>query len=419
MNILKSFSIYTLTSLVNASLPFLLLPVLTAYLTPSEYGLLAIIQIFIVFTIPIVSLNINSAIQVNYHHLNNNEFAVLVSSILLIPLSSIIFVLCAFFFFAPAIRIFIDIPTPWILLIPLIAIMQVVPQTVLYIYMMSERAVGYGKFQISLSALNLLLSLLLVVIFLLGWKGRLLAILFSYSIYTVIGLYLLYKMKLLVLEIDKKYIIEALKLGAPLILHVVSGILFMMSDRLFISYYLGNSEVGMYAVGAQVAMIAMIVQQSFNQAWVPFLFKNLKTNVYENDIKIVKISYVVFLFFMMLPFIVYLLSYPVFDWLIDKKFSEARQYVFWIAIGYSLMGMYKVVTNYIFYEKRTGLLSVLTFSSLILNLILNYIFIHKFGTMGVAYATAITVGVFFVVVFLVARKVHDMPWLYFLNRNQK
>ena len=266
MNLLKSFSIYTLTSLVNAGLPFLLLPVLTKYLTPNEYGLLAIIQIFIVATIPFVSINMNSAIQVNYHHLDDKDFAILVSSILIIPVFSSIFVLCTFFFFAPFIKTFIDIPTSWILLIPLIAIMQVIPQTVLYIYLMSERAVKYGKFQVSLSALNLSLSLLLVVIFLLGWKGRLLAILFSYSIYTVIGLYLLYKMKLLVFKIDKKYIIEALKLGVPLILHVVSGVLFMMSDRLFISYYLGNSEVGMYAVGAQVAMIAMIVQQSFNQA---------------------------------------------------------------------------------------------------------------------------------------------------------
>lgn len=416
MNIFKSFSIYALSSLINAGLPFLLLPVLTKYLTTEDYGLLAIIQIFIVFTFPFISMNINSAIQVNYHHLNEGDFSVLVSSILVIPIFSSIAIICIFIFFQALIENFIDIPLIWILIIPLIALMQVIPQTVLYIYMMSERAIEYGKFQVALSTLNLIMSLLLVISFMLNWEGRLLAILFSYGIFTIIGIYLLYKMGLLVLKIEKKYIKEALKLGAPLIIHVISGALFMMSDRLFISYYLGNSEVGIYAVGAQVSMIAMIIQQSFNQAWVPYLFKNLKTNLYANNVKIIKISYIAFASFLILPFIVYLLSFPIFRFLIDIKFSESIQYVFWIALGYSFMGMYKVVTNYIFYEKRTVVLSILTFSSLVLNLILNYLFIHKLGTIGVAYATAITMGVFFIIVFFMANKIHKMPWLYFFNR---
>ncbi len=417
MNLTKSLSIYTFASLINASIPFLLLPILTTYLSPEEYGLLAIIQIFIIFTVPFVSINISNTLQLEYHHLDQKEFASLVSSTLMIPIIAIIVVLLFFILAESLINPFLNISLIWLLTIPLIAFMQVLPQTILSIYQISERPINYGKYQILLALVNLILTIGFVVMLELGWEGRVLAILLSYTIFTIISIYLLIKMDLIVFKIEKKYLLEALKLGLPLIIHVVSGALFMMSDRLFISYYLGNSEVGIYAVGAQVAMIALIIQQSFNQAWVPYLFKNLKTNLYENRVKIVKISYIAFAFFLVLPFVVHLLSYPIFSFFIHERFSESIRYVFWVALGFSFLGMYKVVTNYIFYEKRTGILSILTFSSLVLNFILNYFLIHKFGTIGVAYATAITVGVFFIIVFFIANKIHKMPWLYFFNRS--
>ena len=295
--------------------------------------------------------------------------------------------------------------------------MQVLPQVVLTIYQISEQPIKYAKFQILLTLLNFIITTILVILINLKWEGRILAILLSYSIFTMIGIYLLFKMKYIVFKIRKHYIKEAFKLGLPLIIHVISATLFMMSDRLFIAYYLGNSEVGVYAVGVQVAMIAMIAQQSFNQAWVPYLFKNLKTNLYENKVKIIKISYLAFGLFLILPFIIELLSYPIFTYLIDEKFSESIQYVFWVALGYSLLGMYKVVTNYIFYKKRTKLLARLTLFSLIVNLILNYVFIHSFGAIGVAYATAITIFLFFILTFILSQKIYPMPWLYFKDRN--
>ena len=188
-----------------------------------------------------------------------------------------------------------------------------------------------------------------------------------------------------------------------------------MSDRLFISYYLGTEEVGMYAVGVQVAMIVFIIQHAFNQAWAPYLFNKLKSESVENNISIVKISYLAFGFFLTLPFVVDMLSSPIFFYVIDQKFNNAIQYVFWVALGFGFLGMYKVVTNYIFYEKKGFLLSVMTFFSLVVNLILNYFLLHKYGAIGVAYATAITIFIFFIAAFLMANRLHKMPWLYFLK----
>jgi O-antigen/teichoic acid export membrane protein len=415
MNFFKSLSIYTTTSILNSAIPFLLLPILTNYLTVEEYGLLAIIQIFIIFTIPFVSINIQSTLQLEYHELDSDEFALWISSILIIPLVMLIVLFLSFILFESFIYNFINISLCWMLIIPLIAFMQVVPQTILSIYKISERPLDYAKYQLSLTSFNLFFTLFLVVLLNLNWEGRVLAILLTYIIFTIVGIYLLYRMNLIQLKVEKAYVKRALKLGLPLILHVVSAVLFMMSDRLFISYYLGNDALGIYAVGAQIAMIAMIIQQSFNQAWVPFLFKNLKIGLMKNKIKIIKISYLAILFFAILPFLIELINPLFFRFFIDEKFVDSMQYVFWIALGYSLLGMYKVVTNYIFYKKRVKLLSAMTFFSLIINLILNYILIHRYGSIGVAYGTAITVAIFFIIAFVIANRLYRMPWLFFLD----
>ena len=415
MIFIKSLSIYTTTSIINAAIPFLLLPVLTSYLSTEEFGLLAMIQIFITFTIPFISINIHSTMELQYHHLSQEEFASWVSSVLFIPIITFWGILFMFIVLESLIYNFINASLIWILVIPLIAFMQIVPQTILSIYKISQRAIEYGKYQLTLTAVNLFLTLVLIVLFNLGWQGRVLAILLTFILFTLFGIYLLMKMKLIASKIEWLYVKQALQIGAPLILHVISGALFMMSDRLFVSYYLGNSELGIYAVATQVAMIAFIIQQSFNQAWVPYLFQNLKIGLMVNKVKIVKISYIAILFFAILPFLIELINPFIFRFFIDKKFINALPYVFWIALGYSFLGMYKVVTNYIFYEKRVGLLSGMTFFSLIVNLILNYMLIHQYGAIGVAYGTVITIAMFFVIAFIIANRVHSMPWLYFIK----
>ena len=206
MNFFKSLSIYTTTSILNSAIPFFLLPILTSYLTAQEYGLLAIIQIFIIFTIPFISINIQSTLQLEYNELDKDEFALWISSILIIPLVTLLLVCIAFVLFESFIYTFINVSLLWMLIIPLIAFMQIVPQTLLSIYRISERPIDYAKYQLALTSINLLLTIVLIVFLHFNWEGRVLAILFTYILFTILGLYTLVKMKFIVLKIDKVYI---------------------------------------------------------------------------------------------------------------------------------------------------------------------------------------------------------------------
>src|SRR5690554_5589444 len=65
-NFFKGFAIYLGSSVINKAIPFLLLPILTKYLTPEEYGILAIYQVMMSFAMPLVGMNMQNNITRNF-----------------------------------------------------------------------------------------------------------------------------------------------------------------------------------------------------------------------------------------------------------------------------------------------------------------------------------------------------------------
>jgi len=417
MNLIKSTSIYTISSVLNAVIPFLLLPILTSYLTTEEYGVLSLFTVVVSFVFPIITLGVMGLISIEFFKLEANKFKEFLNSILFIPVFMFLVITVIAYFFTETFSNLLNINQKWIVLIPLFALVQIIPTIVQNILQIKEKPYFFAILQIARTLLNVSLSIYFVVYLNYNWEGRIVAIFLSFLVFTIIGLFILYKLDLLRLSFNSFYIRDAIKHGSPLIVHSLAAIIFAMSDRFFISAMLGNSSVGLYAVGYQVSMIASFFGTSFNSAWVPYLFKNLKLNTFDTDVKIVKISYLMFFIYLSIPFLLYVASkYIIFEYFIDLKFHSALQFVFIIALGYSFLNMYKMVTNYLFYEKNTKLLSSFTLLSALMNLALNYVFIDKFGAVGAAYSTCITLFIFFIAMFFVANRIHSMPWLFFRRK---
>ncbi|MEQ9306509.1 MAG: polysaccharide biosynthesis C-terminal domain-containing protein, partial [Marinoscillum sp.] len=81
-----------------------------------------------------------------------------------------------------------------------------------------------------------------------------------------------------------------------------------------------------------------------------------------------------------------------------------------IAIGYFCLGGYKIFSMSLFYEKRIWLISSITGSSAVVNLILNYVLIKKLGVIGVAIATTSSMFMMMILTFILAQRIHPLPW---------
>jgi O-antigen/teichoic acid export membrane protein len=100
---------------------------------------------------------------------------------------------------------------------------------------------------------------------------------------------------------------------------------------------------------------------------------------------------------------------------IDAKFSSSEPYVRWLSVGYFFMAVYMTYVDYIFYVKKTHLLSAITTFNLAANIGLNILLVHRYGAAGAPYAFATTMFLVMVLAFIVSRRVFPMPWFYWLR----
>ena len=97
-------------------------------------------------------------------------------------------------------------------------------------------------------------------------------------------------------------------------------------------------------------------------------------------------------------------------WIAGQKYAQASEVIGWLALGQGFGGMYLMVTNYIFYSKRTGMLSVATISSGLINIALLYILVRNYGIKGAAIAFCMSMLIRFLLVWWIANRQHPMPW---------
>ena len=388
--------IYGGTNAIKSLVPFLMLPILTFYISPKEYGDLALIETTIMFLLPFIMLNINGAVNVEYFRRDDRqEYKQYVMNAIVLSFLSFLFISLLLYFFKIQFSSWIDLDSQWTELLALFAFLRVLSTIILVIFQASERPKLYAYFSIAQTIVDFSISYYLVVVFKYNIVGRIVGVYSSFFIFMLLALYLLYKMNYFKEKFTFKYTKEILSFGIPLIPHAIGGMILAMSDRYFISYYIGNSEVGLYTVAYQVSAVLLLISISINQAWSPMFFRLMKE---KNHIQINKVISILFILFLFSSIVVYFLSSFIYEYFIDIRFHDSKVYFLYLLLGFTFQSFYFLFTNYLFYYKKTSLLSIITFLGAILNLLLNYLFIKMYGTIGVAYATSITWFFYFCIV---------------------
>jgi O-antigen/teichoic acid export membrane protein len=418
---IKSLSVFTVANVINAAIPFLLLPVLTYYLSPADFGIISMFQVLLTILLPFAGYNAESSVIRYYYEKEKYNYASFITNALyLILIGALVIIPVFFFFHDEIIKLLFGAEAPnvsekWLWVMLIVAVSRNIFQVQQNLLQVQYRAVEYGIYRILKTAFELGLSIVLIIYVNNTWISRMEGQFIPALLFMLISLFLLYKNKLLNMKFDWKCMKANLAYGFPLLPHVLSGVIMTFSDRIFITNMISASETGIYAVGYQVGMIMSLLQSSFNQAWVPWLFGKLKTNDEQVKLKIVKYTYLYFLLMIICAAVIILLAPLFFRVFIGDSFSGGLNFVFFIAIGFAVNGMYKMVVNYIFYIKKTYYIAALTVVSATTSITLNFIFISRYGAIGAAYSTAITFTLEFILAWILSASLYKMPWLYFVK----
>ena len=396
--------------------PIFLLPILTRFLGPADYGIIATFRVLLTILVLLIELNMTGAVGVNFFHLEREDFEIYMSNVFWVIGINTLIVFVGTLFLRNKLAALIKFPSNWLIFALVFAFFQVLSRILLTVWRVEQKASFYTAFQVSQTLLNIAFSLIFVVWLKLGWEGRVLGIGITAIISGIFAFFVIV-LPYLRLKINSNYIKDALIFGIPLIPHSLSGWITTATDRLFINAMVNLSATGLYSVGYQIGAVIRMVAMSFNKAWSPFLFEKLKNIDGKTKLKIVKFTYAAFLGYVLLAILLSLVSLPILKIFVTKRFWAANRYVIWISMAYAAQGMYFLVVGYIFFLKKTYILTWITLLSALVNVPLNYFFIKWHGSIGAAEATTVTFFLKFLMAWGLSALLYPMPW--FLGKLNK
>jgi len=402
--VFKSTIIYLFSSTLSKLVPFFLLPLLTSYLPPKEFAVIAIIQAFYSLCLAMLG-NVQANIPNSYILDSQSRFSAKVTAMLC---------LLAFFFlglelFLFAIQFFygdiLNIDEKYYVIMPVVAIMGAINLINLALVRVKERPVEYAAWEISHAVLNVTISLLLVAYYAIGWEGRVYGVLIPITLYGFASLVFLYKSGFISLSVKTADVVDVAKTSIPMIPHGVGAVIIALSDNFMIATLLGKESVGLYAIGYQFGMVILMLTDAFSKAWQPMFYRYAKEFQF-GLIKKVQIGYLVGL--PVIAFIYGVIACWVVPFVVDERYATAIQFIPVVVTAYVAMGCYQLYFPYLILYKKTKVLVYITPCAALVNILLNYWWLPIFGPMGAAYSTLIAYGITSLSLYLYTYKLRKM-----------
>ena len=411
--LLVSAGTYGAINLINSAIPFLLLPILTRYLSPEDYGVVALFQILLGLTASVISLNCDTAIRRQFYKQDQIKFPKYIGNCLLVLLANTFASGLLVLMIAEPIGTAINFPSTWLWTVVFCASTLSMTKMILSVWQVNVNVASYARFKTSLMVLNIGLSCWFIISLQMDWQGRILGQLVAFLLFAILSLSSLWRNGWLDLTFDGSYVRHLVRYGAPLIPHTVGMLIIAATDRLLVSRLSGLSSVGVFTVGSEIGMVIGLLAHSFNYAWVPWLFARLKENNPATKIAIVKFTYLHAIAILAAAGMLSLAANWILWIMVAPEFRDAAIYVPWIAFGYAFNGMYLMACNYLYYSENTRLLACITVFVAVLNVVVSYALIKANGPIGAAQGTMISFLASFVLTAIFANRVHAMPWLFF------
>jgi len=395
---------------VNRAIPFLLAPIITTYLAPDDYGVVAnfisLLGVLIVFT----GVNTNGILEVQYFRIDKKTFKLLVGNIMIILISCTVVMLLVMWGFSEWFSDKFELPVQWIITGLLCVVAMFINNVNLSLWQLEKKARSYATFTLVETLLNISLSLFFIIVWKMTWEGRLLGIAISMLLFGLLSLLLIYFRGFMTFRFNKLLFTEALAFGLPLIPHNLSGWLRTGVNIVLITDILGSKQTGFYNLGSQFAMIVFFIGNGFTMALTPVIYEKLANINPSENLKLVRINYAFFGGLILLALAVSAVAPFAIETFFDERYHPSIPFIPWLSFAFAFFSMYFAVVTYLFHYKKTVMLSVISTLSGLLNFGICYWLVTTVGAIGAAQASFISFLFMFLVVLIYANKLHPLPW---------
>lgn len=273
----------------------------------------------------------------------------------------------------------------WLMLLQAFGTFSVSFLNTKYVYEMKAGRNMIISLGVTFTTLILSVVLILQMPQAINYYGRILAISLTYGVIGIPAcIYILAKGKTL---FNREYWKFCLALVVPTVCYNLSDLILGQSDRLMLKAMLTTDAVGQYSLALNFAGIMFTIFGSLNKSWTPFFFDDHKNgerqhvrSSAENFLELYTVLSIGFL----------LLTREVYHVFAGREFWAGTDLISIFVASYFLNFLCTFPVNYEYYYKKTKIVAVITISSSLLNIGLNYVLIQRMGMSGAALATMIS-----------------------------
>lgn len=398
-----------IASLLPTAVGFLMLPIYTRYLTPADYGVVALVLSLQSFLPLIMTLQVHNSISRFYFDYNHDKvkLRIFISTILLVTifLSSSI---CAVLIYNLGDVISFIFPktigyNELFLLGVISSFIGVFSSVFINLIRVQQKAKLFMKVSLSLFLISLIINILEVIVYQRGAYGVIEASLISVLITSLVYMFLV--KEFFIFKVDLTLIWDPLKFSLPLIPHSLSGLIFMYSDRIILEKYVTLSAIGLYMFADKIAMVFKMLVNEFNNAFSPY-FNQMAKESKEKAIKETRKISLIFIYFTTMSIVlVSLFSVEFVYILFDERYFDTWMMIPLLASSYIFRSLYCFSSSGIFYEKQTGKVAIITILAGLVNIGFNLWLIPIYGIMVAIYTTIFSFFLTFVMAEFISYKI--------------
>lgn len=388
---IKRFLAFLAGPVVAAGISFLIVPLTTWLVSPSEFGKASMYTFVISLFSLIVFVGIDQAFVREYHE-TKDKSSLFMNSLSLPLFLSFLVSLIVFFswhFFSLVLFGEEDFFTAMMFVVAF-------PFTVLERFsLLSIRMEEKAKLYSLLTILRQLIRaplLLVSLYYFRNFHGIILAEAFSQIILPFFSGYAARKNWNLSFDFDRKLIKELLRFGFPLLPATILMWLFNGMATMSLRYWSTFEEIGLYSSAFKLISVLNIFNGAFSLFWVPTAYRWYKEGIDIKKFERVGSMLCVFMTFVGFAII---LSRKIIIILLSPEYAKSADiipFLIFIPIMYSVSEVTVLGINF---SKRTELHILVSLISLIVNSLSNYILVPRIGAQGAAIAMGISYISFF------------------------
>lgn len=399
---IKAAICFVFCSIIQKSISFITVPIFTRIMSPSEYGIYSTYLSWYSIIIILCSLNMYSCVYINDYSKEKSrekrDKIVVPMLTLSILITFIFFIL--YLVFHSVLSLYIKLPS----IIVYLLFFQILFEIPVSFWLIEQRfEYKYKNVLLQTLFFSITNSVLGVVFVIVSNNNqslaRVISIVLTQFIIGSIVYFIFFKRSKKIFSTEGwKHI---LKVQIPLLPHSLSMIVLSASDRIMINSIISSAEAAIYNVAYSIGYITNVIQISLIDALKPQLYNRIKNNNLGTMQSIIS-SIMIFLFILIGTFLCF--APELMKFMAPDSYMNALYVIPPVAISTFFIFIYNIFSVISFYFEKTKSIMIASVLSAISNIVLNYIFIPKYGFIAAGYTTLASYILLSIFHFIIMRK---------------